>query len=311
MYNKMAFVIKQIKNDMINFNSQEYIKIKNNLKQQLNLQDEYIGKVKIATMTFEGKFNTKFHPLNIYNYINKHENGIVSIIKISDKKYRRTQKFIHTIDNKQLDDTKYTHNDMFLNQVTVNINVSNKKNPVSIKIFSNGSVHFTGCVTIDNLLEAVYKLCIEFRQTKYIIENKTIKQILFADNPDILQLENIFDVKADMVNCIFLVPFKIDRIKLQTLLWEEGYNATYDSNSHAAVNIKFYDTETKSNVKNGKITMLIFEQGSIIIILGKQGFKRINEMYHFIYKYLLENYARIVKNDNIAWDVINKYIPVI
>ena len=54
--------------------------------------------------------------------------------------------------------------------------------------------------------------------------------------------------------------------------------------------------------------MLVFEQGSIIIILGKQGFKRINEMYNFIYKYLLENYSNIVKNDNIAWEIINNYI---
>jgi hypothetical protein len=310
----LSFTIKKINNDSLDIKTMDnnkYTQIKNNIRDTLDLHDEYIGKVKIATMTFEGKFKTTFYPLNIYNYMQKNQNSIVSIIKIADKKYRRTQKCMLIMDNRELDDTKYMHNDMFLNQVTVNINVSNKKNPVSVKIFSNGSVHFTGCITIDNLLEAIYKLCVECRRCIYVLDtNNTIKKIQFAHTPDVLYLEQIFDIKTDMVNCIFTVPFKIDRTKLQALLWGHKYNATYDSNSHAAVNIKFYDTETKINNKgkNGKITMLVFEQGSIIIILGKQGFKKINEMYNFIYKYLLENYKLIVKNDNIAWDIINKYI---
>ena len=77
--------------------------------------------------------------------------------------------------------------------------------------------------------------------------------------------------------------------------------AIYDSNGHAGVKIKYI------SLKN-KITIFVFESGSIIIILGNQGFTKIQEVYDFIYKYLLENYEAIVKNDDYAKVIIQKYI---
>lgn len=197
--------------------------------------------------------------------------------------------------------SKNRQSDMFLNQVTVCISVSNKDKPVSVKIFNNGTVHFTGCVTIDNLLEATYKLCNECRRDIAILENNKIKDIKFVEDPDVLRVENLFDNKVDMINCIFVAPFKIDRPKLQVLMKADGYNAAYDSNGHAGVKIKYAST-------GKKITIFVFESGSIIIILGKQGFSRINEIYTFIYKYLLENYESIVKEDDITTSVILDFL---
>lgn len=275
--------------------------------------------IKTSTMTLEGKFNTTFYPYNIFRYIKRSKNGIINVVKGNSKKKKEKdedldvdeagnvieKKPVHHIPKSKARKGKKSKNrqsDVFLNQVTVSINVSNKEKPVSVKIFNNGTVHFTGCVTIDNLLEATYKLCNECcRDIAVLDENKKIKDIKFVEDPDILRVENLFDNKVDMINCIFVAPFKIDRPKLQVLMKADGYNAVYDSNGHAGVKIKYVST-------GQKITIFVFESGSIIIILGKQGFSRINEIFTFIYKYLLENYESIVKEDGITTSVILDFL---
>lgn len=263
------------------------------IKNSLELNNVNISNdIQISTMTLEAKINTRFYPWNIYKYIKKSADGIVKVVKENRNKVKKTCKTKN----------KNRQSDVFLNQVTVSIKVSNKINPVSVKIFNSGTMHFTGCVRVDNMLEAVYKLCIECRKCRAIILNDgTIKEIEFAENINNLSLENLYDFKVDMINCIFKVPFTIDRPKLQILLKSENYNAVYDSNGHAAVKIKFVDTKKK-------ITIFIFESGSIIIILGNQGFNKIKEVYIFIYTYLLENYHKIVKNDELVTSSIIRYI---
>jgi hypothetical protein len=302
--------------------------------------------IKIATMTLEGRFKTIFYPWNIYKYMKLRSDGIIKVVKVQKKQkkcdinetiqvkelnVRSFDKPIDIIDIIDITDisdiksdtipNKYSYkknqpikkikkgnqsknrqSDVFLNQVTVSIIVSNKKNPVSVKIFSNGTVHFTGCVSLDNMFEATYKLCIECSQNVSVIgEGRKIKRVKFVRDPDDLRVEYLTDIKVDMINCIFVVPFKIDRPKFQVLMKADGYNASYDSNGHAGVKIKY--------VSSGKkITIFVFEAGSIIIILGKQGFRRIREIYNFIYKYILENYESIVKTDEITSSIIHKYV---
>ncbi len=237
--------------------------------------------IKISTMTLEAKLNTRFYPWNIYRYIRRSDDGIIVVKENRDKKNKKAK-------------NKNKQSEVFLNQVTLSIMVSKKKKPVSVKIFNSGTIHFTGCVCADDLLESVYKLCLECRRYVAVIDkNGKIKDIKFAKDTEMLRVENLFDFKVDMINCIFVVPFKIDRPKLQVLLKSDGYNATYDSNGHAGVRIKYVSIKKK-------ITIFVFESGSIIIILGNQGFKKINEVYGFIYKYLLENYDVIAKNDEFA-----------
>lgn len=263
--------------------------LRNNIKQILELDKvEIPDDVRISTMTLEAKLNTKFYPLNIYNYIRKSADGIVKIVKENRNKKNKKIK------------NKNKLSEVFLNQVTVSIMVSGKTKPVSVKIFNSGTFHFTGCICVDNLLEAVYKLCIECRREVAILEDGKMKDIKFADDINELRVENLFGFKIDMINCIFDVPFKIDRPKLRFLLKSKGYNASYDSNGHAGVRIKYESLEKK-------ITIFVFESGAVIIILGNQGFGRINEVRTFIYTYLLENYDIIVKNDDYANSSIIKY----
>ena len=292
------------------------LKIKDTLELgNVNIPDD----IKISTMTLEGKFNTTFYPWNIYKYIKRNKNGdaITCVVKGNSKKKKKDNNDDLDLDENKEKKQNYNipkskvrkgtqsknrQSDVFLNQVTVGIKVSNKDKPVSVKIFNNGTVHFTGCVTIDNLLEATYKLCNECRRDVAILdENGKIKEIKFVEDSDELRVENLFDNKVDMINCIFVVPFKIDRPKLQVLMKADGYNAVYDSNGHAGVKIKYVSV-------GKKITIFAFESGSIIIILGKQGFNRINEIFTFIYKYLLDNYESIVKEDNITTSVILDFL---
>jgi TATA-box binding protein (TBP) (component of TFIID and TFIIIB) len=306
-------------------NKDKLEQLKIEIKNSLELNNIDIPKeIKISTMTLEAKFKTRFFPLNIYRYIKKSDQGIVSVIKENrnkkEKKNRKKEEMELDLEGNKNMNAEYMKNEkntrknsknkksknkqseIFLNQVTISIRVSNKQEPVSVKIFNSGTVHFTGCVCIDNLLEAAYKLCIECKREIAIIDNnRKIKEIKFVEDPNELCIENLYDYKVDMINCIFRVPFNIDRPVLQSLLKADGYNASYDSNGHAGVKIKYVST-------GKKITIFVFESGSIIIILGKQGFSRINEIHGFIYKYLLVNYENIVKDRDIARKIIGQYI---
>lgn len=247
--------------------------------------------VKISTMTLEAKLPTRFYPWNIYKYIRRSTDGILINNENRDKKNKKAK-------------NKNKQSEVFLNQVTISIMVSKKTKPVSVKIFNSGTIHFTGCVCADDLLEAVYKLCVECRREIAIIDKDgKIKEIKFAENIDALKVYNLSEFKVDMINCIFVVPFKINRTELQKLLKSNEYDATYDSNGHAGVRIKYVSVENK-------ITIFVFESGSVIIILGNQGFARINEVQTFIYKYLLENYLLIAKNDDVITSTIKKHMEI-
>ena len=326
---------------IITFDVDKIKAMKQEIRRVLEFDESDIpSDIKIATMTLEGRFKTMFYPWNIYKYMKYHKNGITKVVKVPKKQHKKTSndddillndipteeniykdpaeksddigiyyddKNISTEEkneptNKKENQTKNRQSDMFLNQVTVSINVSNKENPVSVKIFSNGTVHFTGCVSLDNMFEATYKLCVECSRDVWVFnKGRKIKRVRFVKDPSVLRVENLTGIKADMINCIFVAPFKIDRPKLQILMKTDGYKATYDSNGHAGVKIKYVST-------GKKITIFVFEAGSIIIILGKQGFKRISEIYNFIYKYILENYESIVKIDEITTSVILRYV---
>lgn len=307
--------------------SSQIDRIRNDIKASLELNDIDIpDEIKVSTMTLEAKLNVMFYPWNIYRYIRKSSDSIVDIAKENRNKKKKKHEFDDDALMSDMEDdrkivshkeaeraniargrkkqkiSKNKQSDVFLNQVTVAIKVSGKDKPVSVKIFNNGTLHFTGCICVDNLLEAAYKLCIEcMREVAVLNKEGKVVDVKFVDDVNKLKVENLYDFKVDMINCIFVVPFKIDRPKLQVLLKADQYNATYDSNGHAGVKIKYVST-------GKKITIFVFESGSIIIILGKQGFSRINEIYTFIYRYLLDNYDSIVRHDNLTMSSIEKYM---
>lgn len=251
-------------------------KIRDDLKLNLHNSVNIPKDINISTMTMQAKFDTTFIPWNIYMYIDRNPENIIKVtIKNNNNREKRTKK-----------------KSEFLNQVTVRVKVSNKRNnmPISVKIFRNGTLHFTGCQSVENMLEVAHKICIECKKTRAIIKDGTIKEIQFAKNTEALCVEKMHSFKVDMINSNFYVPFEINRPNLYTILKKDKYNVCYDSNKHAAVNLTY---------KKG-VTIFIFESGSVIIIVGNNGIEPVVQGYNFIYKYLLENYMEIVKDDTFA-----------
>lgn len=319
-------------------NTTEIDLLKRKVRENLDLSGVTIPEeIEISTMTMDAKLDVNFNATNIYKYIRTSKDGIVRIKPITNKKRTKKEKKPSQIRKRKnlVVEEKRKNSEEFLNQVTVYVNVSEKddKNPVSVKIFRNGTLHFTGVVSIGCILEATYKICEECKRKRAIpieVHNKdgtitkTIKKISFLENDDDLEklnINNMYDFAVSMINCNFRVPFRIDRPKLWVAMSSDGYNVTYDSNGHSAVNIKYQIQEDESVSKGVKVryvddlgkneervTIFVFESGSIIIILGNQGFRPINEVYTFIYRYLLENYDTIVKDDELTDSSIREYL---
>lgn len=266
--------------------------LKARIEKDLHINDVDIPEdINISTMTMEAKFDTNFFTWNIYRYINRDPQSIINVtIRNTVKKCRIKQ--IHPTSVFKAKRKAYINKKKyeFLNQVTAIVAVSKKRNnmPVSVKIFRNGTLHFTGCHNIDNVLEVAHKLCIECAKVRAVIAGKKIREITFVENIDALKLDRLHSFKIDMINSNFVVPFEIDRPKLYHTLKRDNFNVYYDSNKHAAVNITY---------KKG-LTLFVFESGSIIIIVGNDGFAPILDGYNFIYRYLLEQYEDIVKDNS-------------
>ena len=296
--------------DTYNKFNKEREELKQKFIKDLGLSQELLpNDVSISTMTIEARLDTNFKTNNILKYIRKSEDGIKGV-KIPRHRESKAQGeravFAYGRKRKKAEkDQKQVNPDedvIFLNQVTVEINVPSKKDkPVSVKIFDNGSLHFTGCTNLDHLFDAVDVICKQCKQVCGIFENGKMKDIVFATNYDKLYSHYLYDIKIDMINCYFSVPFKIDRRVLRNKLSDDGYKIEYDSNKHAAVNIKYVTTDKK-------ITIFIFESGSVIIILGNQGFDSVKETYTFVYKYLLNHYDKISKNEDLVFYQMQKYI---
>lgn len=311
--------------------------LKQKIRENLDLSGVTMPEeIRISTMTMDAKLDVTFNASNIYNYIRTSEDGIQRIKSIKHTISKNTRKTTDTTNKRRnvVQAKKKRNTPEFLNQVTVFVNVAQKENgkPVSVKIFNNGTLHFTGVNGVASLLEATRKICEECKRERMIVTKtkdkdgnvvKKLERIKFvADgDEDKLSIENLRNFAVNMINCNFTVPFTIDRPKLQVSLASDGYNVTYDANGHSAVNIKYAIQNDESHSKAVKfrnaedmgkneerVTIFVFESGSIIIILGNQGFRPINEVYSFIYKYLLENYDTIIKDDDLTDSSIREYL---
>jgi TATA-box binding protein (TBP) (component of TFIID and TFIIIB) len=78
----------------------------------------------------------------------------------------------------------------------------------------------------------------------------------------------------------------------------KGIECRYDKVNHSCVNVK-YDHPEK------KISIFVFEKGSIVITGAKNG-DHIKSAYNFINKFLYFNYKLIVKKDLAIDSVIKK-----
>jgi TATA-box binding protein (TBP) (component of TFIID and TFIIIB) len=105
-----------------------------------------------------------------------------------------------------------------------------------------------------------------------------------------IQNLKVTDFNIRMINSNCKVPFKINREILYHLLKQDKVKCRYDPNSHACVNIR-YDINA-----NDKVSIFVFQSGSIIITGGKTIID-INKGYNYIMEIISKHYETIKKKD--------------
>lgn len=245
--------------------------------------------ISISTITITCKIGVKFNSKNIASYINLNSHCILSVACGIPEDETTNRSLIQI---KKTSKKKKKKN-IFFNQVTMNIFVSNKKKkPINVKIFSNGAIQMTGCKTVENAIEVISKLIIELNVIKAIIDKDGKLEFKpFYDRDKCITYDDITKFSIDMINSNFCLPFKIERNRLYSILQQDKIETFYDPIKHACVRIRFSQA-TKI------ISIFVFEKGNIIIT-GAQNCSQINDTYNFINTLLLTNYKFIVKNDNI------------
>jgi TATA-box binding protein (TBP) (component of TFIID and TFIIIB) len=276
--------------------------------------------VYVSTMTIDCKLPVTFYPATIRKYARVTSERIVFVKRIKQKKENKKVIKANTIVRKSKSQKKTSS---FLNQTTIGVRVSHKPadKPISIKIFKDGALHFTGCVNAMSVIEAVHVLCEEFKHPRFVRCGNKMKQINFVKNTENLDITKLYDFSINMVNVNFKIPMAIDRTSLYKLLKKDNHIVSYDSNSHAAVNLKYILKNKESEFKGVKIrkkndlgknekrvTLLIFESGHIIIIMSNQGLRALDEVYNFIEEFIMKNYEDIVMDAHLVDDCIEEYI---
>ena len=268
--------------------------ITNNLAEQkishlLDL-DKLPEEMNISTATITCQFDSTFDLENVGKYMKLSKDRIVyikygrdsgtvrSLIPIKEKAKRKKKK------------VKVA----FYNQVTMKVISKHKAKdkPTNVKLFKNGSLQLTGCISVENFVDVITIVCEELKNKRAVIElPKMNKMILkpFAGTPENLDVSKVKNIKIRMINSNFSIGFKVNRDQLYQLLLSENVDCRYEPCVHACVNLKYYHNKDK-------VSIFVFESGAIIITGGKSQ-EHIIGAYQFITKKLLDNYRRLVKTN--------------
>jgi TATA-box binding protein (TBP) (component of TFIID and TFIIIB) len=190
----------------------------------------------------------------------------------------------------------------FFNQVTAYIKLDTDRY-INVKIFKNGSLQMTGIKKIAECNIIINKILAEINMINSntivpLAPNTLLPEFVTAPielNTNIIFYEKSEDLKVidfniRMINSNCRVPFKINRDVLFGLLKKDKVKCRYDPNSHACVNIRHDITE------NDKVSIFVFQSGSIIITGGKT-IADINHGYHYIMNIISKHYELIKKKD--------------
>lgn len=264
------------------------------------VEDELIFKmmpkdIYISTMTVTCKMNDmKFNCENIARYLDLSHDDIQDIICAYEdiRKNVAEKKIIYRsipYTNKKKSKKKDKHKEVFYNQVSIHTKIKTKNDPVHIKLFKNGSIQITGCQSGNDILEILLLMINKLKITKSIIDEKEKKIIEkpFVCNIEKLNVNNIENLKVNMINTNFVIPFRINLEELYKLLTLTKIECRYDKLSHSCVNVKYNHPEKK-------VSIFVFEKGSIVITGAKTG-EQVKLAYDYIYKFLLSNYKAILK----------------
>jgi TATA-box binding protein (TBP) (component of TFIID and TFIIIB) len=263
----------------------------------LNLLPEEIY---ISTMTATCKINDfKFNCENIAKYIDLSYDDIEDIICAFEEKRRHNVGEKNIIyrslppkkENKRKNKNK-KNKDVFYNQVSIHLNIRTKQSePVHVKLFRNGSIHITGCQSAIDIVETMTSILSKLKADKSIIDKKTgqIVDKQFVSEKNFLDVSYVTGLKVNMINTNFTIPFKVNLNELYDLMILKGIECRYDKMNHSCVNVKYNHPEKK-------ISIFVFEKGSIVITGAKNG-EHIKMAFDFINKFLYSNYKKVVKKE--------------
>jgi len=253
--------------------------IKNAISKKLDL-DKLPDEIIISTMTFTCKIDSdlKFNCENIAKFVSLQHGKICGTIYgvQGDIKTNRT-----ILKEKPKKNKKKRS---FFNQVTLKIEIPSKTQPINVKLFQNGSIQMTGCKSITNIVEALHAIFNELCDKK------------FVSDITVFNVKHLISLRICMINSYFNMEFSIDLNKLYDILIQDECFCLYDSDKHAAINIKFEH-------KDKLVTVLVFETGNIIIT-GASSCDQILDAYEFINKKILSNFNRVIKYNNIDLEKI-------
>ncbi len=142
-----------------------------------------------------------------------------------------------------LNDLKKTN---FKNQFSCNyLYMDKKEKRVNIKIFRNGTLHFTGCNSLKRIKEILYDV------------NTLYEKVCI----DIMDVENVFNnLEIVMMNRTICTDYKYNQRKFKdVLITKHNILATFDPKTYAGINAKFIEDNKKI------ASFLIFASGKIII----------------------------------------------
>ena len=248
--------------------------------------------IKISTITINCTLGIMINIDSFAKYVVLDEEGIV-MVKHGDRKNPATNRTIVPIKKKL---SKRT----FFNQVTIlmkPVGVPDGKY-INIKVFNNGSLHFTGCKDICDFINVTNTLInILVKGTDIKDKSKKAKHIKFVGKSDSKKI-GIFGIKIRMINSNFKLNYKIDRKKLAAILRKNHGTRTTDrkigyvdfkhkpNGGHSCVNIKYrYDDLSSPSI-------FVFQTGAVIIT-GAKTLYQIISAYHYIHLILNEYLLQI------------------
>ena len=231
------------------------------------------------------------------------------VLITTKKKKKKSNVTINNL-NEILKTLKNKERSHFYNQCSIIIKPDQKRRPVNIKLFTNGSISLTGCLNDCDGYDAIKVLLEEIKKYPIVFPNKKVCDI------------NILKYEIVMINSNYELGYKINRVKLYYILLGYNYLVIYN-NPEKYPGIKlcfFWNAINKDN--NGickctkkcngkgkgyadgdckKLTITIFQSGSILIsgrteLQLNHAYKIINEIFtrHYsdIIKFSIEDYMK-------------------
>jgi TATA-box binding protein (TBP) (component of TFIID and TFIIIB) len=198
----------------------------------------------------------------------------------------------------------------FYNQCSVIIKPDQKRRPINVKLFTNGSITLTGCLYDCDGYDAIKVLIEELKKYPAVFPDGKVTDI------DITKYE------ITMINSNYELGFKINRIKLYYILLGYKYLVIYNNpekypgvklcffwNAFNKENIGICKCTKKCNGKGSgygdgkckKLTITIFQSGSILIsgrteLQLSHAYKVVNSIFkkHYgdIIKFSIEDYMK-------------------